>query len=140
MPDSPYWEESLTLDRLSSVDSDGGLGWETIRLEFQYDEGESDNGADDNGNGLVDEGRVVLTRAVGTAEENSVVLCRSVREYLEGEEPNGSDDNGNGLVDEKGFCFTLDGDLLMVRLTIERLNADKHLVSETTYSGIGFRN
>ena len=80
------------------------------RFEFVYDPDEVDDGQDNNGNGLIDEGRIVWTRNVGAPDERSVVLCHQVREYLEGEVPNGLDDNGNGLVDEKGLSFERNGE------------------------------
>jgi len=69
------------------------------RLAFEQDMEETNDGTDEDGDGLVDEGRVVLTRDVG-GDERRVILCTGVRELLEGEIANGADDNGNGVVDE----------------------------------------
>ena len=80
--------------------------------------GESDDGVDNDGNGLIDDGQLVLTRDVG-GNEQRIVLCSGVRELAEGEVPNGADDNGNGVIDEAGFNVHRSGDVLFVRLTLE---------------------
>ncbi len=73
------------------------------RLAFEYAPGEINDGRDNNGNGLVDEGRVVLTEDVGGAGERRHVITPWVRQLAAGEVADGRDDNGNGLVDEPGF-------------------------------------
>ncbi|HUR29491.1 MAG TPA: prepilin-type N-terminal cleavage/methylation domain-containing protein [Planctomycetota bacterium] len=90
------------------------------RLRFAYETGETNNNVDDDGDGLVDEGRVVLTRDYLAAGELSTTLVKGVSELLEGENANGADDNGNGFADERGFCMTLQGNLLVLRLTLAR--------------------
>jgi type II secretory pathway pseudopilin PulG len=90
----------------------------TYRLAFEYTTGEIDDDIDNDGNGLVDDGVVVLTRDVGGTEHRAI-LCRGVCEMLEGEEPNGADDNGNGVRDEAGFNIHRVGDVLFVRLSVE---------------------
>lgn len=88
------------------------------RIRLEYEPGETDDGTDENGDGLVDEGRLVLTRNLGAAGEQSIVMCSGVSELLEGETPAVGDDNGNGLVDEPGFCLSLEDDVLTIRLTL----------------------
>ena len=91
------------------------------RVEFQYSPTDPDDGLDNDGNGLVDEGRVVWTEDLGMASERSVVICSQVQEFQEGEIPgNGVDDNGNGLTDEAGLCFSNDGRRIIVRLTVAK--------------------
>jgi prepilin-type N-terminal cleavage/methylation domain-containing protein len=66
----------------------GATSWSTpFRVRFEYEEGELDDGLDNNGNGLADEGRVVWTRDVGGINEATHVICRGVRELLEGGSP-----------------------------------------------------
>lgn len=89
------------------------IGWER-------DVGELDNGVDDDGDGLVDEGALVWFEREGEADERRVVLASGVAELLEGEDFNGLDDNGNGLVDEAGACVDVDENgVLTLRFTLE---------------------
>ncbi|HEX6884235.1 MAG TPA: prepilin-type N-terminal cleavage/methylation domain-containing protein [Planctomycetota bacterium] len=86
-------------------------------LSLEMEPGESDDGVDEDGDGLIDEGQVVLTLdLLGTPRR--VVLCTGVRELGEGEAANGLDDNGNGIVDEGGFNVLRTGDVLQLRLTL----------------------
>lgn len=140
VPSAPFWSAELTVDRVSGVESDGRVTWETIRIHFEYDEGEADDGKDNNGNGLVDEGRVVLTREVGTARERRVILSRFVPEHLTGEEANGKDDNGNGLIDERGLCFSLENGVLRVLLSLEVRRPGGELETRIVETGVSFRN
>lgn len=87
-------------------------------LSFVPAPGDADDGLDNDGNGLVDDGQLVLVRDVG-GNEQRIVLCSGVRELAEGEVPNGADDNGNGVIDEAGFNVHRVGDVLFVRLTLE---------------------
>jgi Tfp pilus assembly protein PilE len=111
------------------------------RVRLDYAQGELDDGLDNNGNGLVDECRILLTLDTGTAME--VGIGGFVREFLQGETGgNDVDDNGNGLNDERGLCMTFDGDTntLMVRLTIERLTSQGRLVTSTAETSVLLRN
>lgn len=141
VPEAPHWIDSLSIERLDSVNTDGRLDWRTTWISFEYASGELDDGKDNNGDGLIDEGRVVMTTSQGTAEERRTVLYGSVREFLEGETPNGKDDNGNGngLVDERGLCFVLDGELLRIFLTLERPGAPLR-DTRTASSVLGLRD
>ena len=97
----------------------GAVQWGPLcRLELEYDVGELDDGVDNDGDGLVDECALVLTRNPGEANEIRTVLCDSVTEHLEGEVLNAQDDNGNGLDDEKGFSLQHVDDLLVIRLSM----------------------
>lgn len=97
------------------------------RLAFEPELGEIDNGVDDDGDGLVDEGSLVLTRDVG-GKNQRIVLCNGVRELYEGETANGLDDNGNGVVDERGFNVRRVGDVLDVRLCLEAMGDEGPIV------------
>lgn len=90
------------------------------RIEWQLAPGELADKADNNGNGLVDEGRIVWILEPGTGNERVVVLCDAVARYAEGEIANGFDDNGNGLADELGLSFEISQKVLTIRLTLER--------------------
>jgi hypothetical protein len=120
---------------------DGVIEWTPLRrLAFEYEVGETNDGLDNNGNGLVDEGRIVLTEDVGRPGERSHVLTRWVRELSDGEEQNGLDDNGNGLVDERGFFLERIGETLVVRLTLQKLSAEGNLMSRTARTSVRLRN
>ena len=110
------------------------------RLGFEYVEGEVDDGQDNNSNGLVDEGMVVLTEDLGGPEERRLVLTRWVAELFEGELPNAIDDNGNGLVDERGFHVQRVGDTLFVRLTLQRPDTQRRVMTRTARTSAEVRN
>ena len=135
----------LPVDDLSFQTATGLTGsnvdWSPVmQLAFQYEAGELDDGLDNNGNGLVDEGVLVFTRDVGGANQNTTILCRGVAELLEGELPNNADDNGNGLVDEPGFCVLRNGELLTIRVTIERASSDGAHQQSTFETSVKLRN
>ena len=100
-----------------------------MRLALEMEPGESDDGVDEDGDGLVDEGQIVLTRDHLGANEQTSILCKGVRELLEGEALNGSDDNDNDkdgttneagdIVDEAGFNVHRVGDMLFLKLSME---------------------
>ena len=110
------------------------------RLEFQYETGEVDDGVDNNGNGLIDEGRVVLTTDVDGPEEWTRVITRWVPEFFEGEVPNNLDDNGNLLVDEQGFVLERVGESLVVRLMLQRRTRDGRLLTRRSQTSVRPRN
>jgi prepilin-type N-terminal cleavage/methylation domain-containing protein len=123
----------------------GQIVWSpTRRLSFERPPQEPDDGLDNNSNGLVDEGRLVLTLDVGTPEERRVVLTNWVPELLEGELPDGLDNNGNGLVDERGFCIEraadASGESLVVRLSLQRRDANGRPLTKTMEARVRVRN
>jgi len=131
-----------TLDfRRSNGPVNGKNSWgPRMRFAFVYDAGELDDGLDNDHDGLVDEGVVQWTRGVGTADEQTVVLCRGVSEYGAGESPNGLDDDGDGLVDEHGFVFERVGDVLRIHLTLARPEPDGHVLTRTLETSLQPRN
>lgn len=112
----------------------------TSRLAFEYETGEIDDGIDNNGNGLVDEGVLVLVRNVGLTSQQRVVLCHGVRELLEGEIANGTDDNGNLLDDEPGFFIQTAGRVVTIRLSLEAVNPQGQILVRTATSSARMRN
>ncbi|MEN8148870.1 MAG: prepilin-type N-terminal cleavage/methylation domain-containing protein [Planctomycetota bacterium] len=107
---------------------------------FRHAKDDPNDGKDNNGNGLIDEGEVVRIVNAGTPEERETVLTRFVREHLEGEVPNGKDDNGNGLVDECGLSFDSIGQVWTIRLTLERRDANGNLCTQTVQTAVKMRN
>jgi prepilin-type N-terminal cleavage/methylation domain-containing protein len=119
----------------------GIVQWSTTRrLALELETGETANGRDDNGNGLVDERRLVLTEDVGGPAEHKYVITRWVRSLAAGENANGADDNGNGLVDEPGFVVERFDETLVVRLTLEKLDGDGRLRERTAETSVRMRN
>jgi Tfp pilus assembly protein PilW len=109
-----------------------------LSLAFEYAPEELDDGLDNDGNGLVDDGQLVLTRDVG-GNEQRLVLCSGVSELLEGEQANGADDNGNGVTDEAGFNVRRVGDVLYVRLSAEEV-LENNTVVRTLETAVRLRN
>ena len=110
-------------------------------LRFEFEPGEANNGADDDGDGLVDEGVLVLIEDVGLPTENRRVLARGLAEYAEGEVRNGLDDNGDGLVDESGFAIERMGAALEITVTLEQRPPGRdETIQRTLRSSILLRN
>ncbi len=134
------WSSVLEFRVGETWDGDG-IGWsEPRRLIWERAAGELDNGADDDGDGVADQGALILVLDPGAADERRVVLASGVREQLEGELANGLDDNANGLVDEGGLAFDLTGDVLTVRFSLERSGPGGRPIVRTQQTSIRLRN
>lgn len=70
----------------------------------------------------------------GLASERRTRWSNDVSALLEGEIANGVDDNGNGLIDEAGLCFSREGRLIRVGLTITTNGPDGPLTRTWTAS------
>lgn len=110
-----------------------------MQLTWEYDPNELDDGADNDGDGLVDEGQVVLVRNVGEATEQRTVLCRGVAELADGEQLDGLDNNGNGVVDEGGFNVRRTGDVLQVGLHLQNMDQGR-FVERSIETAVRVRN
>ena len=140
-PSSNLGSSSLTYQHPTGVSNLGVVSWDTpSSLVLQLEPGEIDNGLDDDGDGLVDERRLVLTKNVGTPNAVSTVLCTGIAELAEGEEPNGLDDNGNGVIDEAGFNVRKVGDLLTIRLTVEGASSKDGIIATSLQTSIVLHN
>ena len=110
-------------------------------LRLEVEAGETIDGTDEDGDGLVDEGQIVLIEDEGLATERRRILVRSVAALLGGELANGIDDNGNGLVDEPGFIIEWRNDALEIQLTITRATpGGLEVVSRTARTSVKLRN
>jgi len=137
---APAGADTLTYRRSDGV-VNGTIRWGAPhRLAFEYERGEIDDGLDNNGNGLVDEGVVAFTVDVGQPGELGVILCHDVAEYAPGETDDDADDNGNGVVDERGFSFERVDGALRVRLTLARLDPQGRPISRTLETMLQPRN
>jgi prepilin-type N-terminal cleavage/methylation domain-containing protein len=137
---APFSSQRIDFQR--SIGYAGGVvTWSpTERIGFQYRPGEIDNGKDDDGDGLIDDGRIVWTQNFGLPNESSTDLADGVSEYLQGEVQNNLDDNGNGLVDECGLCFAVDATSVVVRLTLQDRSDNGVLLTKTAEKRVFFRN
>jgi prepilin-type N-terminal cleavage/methylation domain-containing protein len=140
-PTSQFGTDTLTFQTPTNFVGGAAVWGTQSRIAFEYEAGEINDGVDNNGNGLVDEGRVVFTRNVGAGNEQRVILCDNVREYLQGEPPpNGVDDNGNGVIDEHGFNIRRVGNVLTIRLSLEGRNPGQPAYVRTLETSISLRN
>jgi prepilin-type N-terminal cleavage/methylation domain-containing protein len=110
-----------------------------IRLELSPED--ADNGVDDDNDGMIDERRIVLVRAEGTADEQTVIIATNVAENAQGELPsNLVDDNANGVTDEAGLSFMRNNRGLTVRLTMGARDANGRVILRSASTSITLRN
>lgn len=88
----------------------------------------------------IQDGEIVWLQNPGELDETSMVWSRWVPMLLEGEYLTGSDDNLNGLIDEAGLSFELDGESVIVRLTIEKTDTDGNTYTRTLERVVTCRN
>lgn len=112
----------------------------TYQLNLGYEDGEAVWSDPERIRAEEAAAQITWSKNPGAPEEQSVVWTRWVREYMDGEVFNGVDDNGNGLVDESGLSFTLEGDLVTIRLTLEKVGADGQPVTVPLETQVNVRN
>jgi prepilin-type N-terminal cleavage/methylation domain-containing protein len=135
-PSTQLGTSSITYQHPVSVSPTGVVTWDApSSLILQLEAGETDNGLDDDGDGLIDERRLVLTR-----NGVSTVLCTGLTELGEGEVANGLDDNGNGVVDEAGFNVRKIGDLLTIRMTVQGLAGEGEIALSSLQTAVVLHN
>jgi prepilin-type N-terminal cleavage/methylation domain-containing protein len=118
----------------------GAVQWSNVQIHAELEPGELDNGLDEDGDELVDEYRIVLTEAPGTADERRTVLLSGVAELLQGELANNADDNGNGLIDERGLSLHATGNVLTIRITAQRRDDGGRLLVESAETAVRLWN
>lgn len=139
-PKLPLGSDHVTYRRPLGVVNDA-IAWDVAStVQFEHTADEPDNGKDDDGDGWVDEGRVVLIERVGTAAEKRVVLATDVPELMPGETANGKDDNENDLTDEHGFALSLSGSVLTVRLALAGRDMSGVAITRVQQASIALRN
>ena len=138
----PNQPNSSVVFRVATGFAGGAIVWgNDERIELAVEPGELVDGADNDGDGLIDEHRVLWTRDLGLASERTQVLCTRVRRSLEGEIPgNAIDDNGNGFADEAGLMITVDGESIGLALTVERRDAFGTAILHTARRTVALRN
>ena len=131
---------SLQYQRCLGV-TGGAVQWSaTCSLSWERESGEADNGQDDDGDGLVDEGQLVLLQDVGLASEQRIVLGHGLCEFMPGETFDGADEDGDGRIDERGLCFLLAGDVLTIQVGLQALDPDGHLLTKVVETSAFLRN
>lgn len=138
-PIDPGGGSSISYQRALGYDEE--VQWSSpTRIELRPDAADADDGIDNNSNGLVDEGQIVLVTNAGLVNERERVLVSRVSEFLGGEFANGLDDNGNGVVDERGLSFVSDGLSLTVRLTLSDRDPEGRIYLRTFETSVTPRN
>lgn len=112
----------------------------TSQLVAELEAGEVQDGIDNDGDGLVDERNLVLVRDVDGPNEQRVVICHGVLEFLEGETFDGTDENGNGLEDEPGFHLERNGNVITIRLSLGSQDPDGRVFVRTAELDTRMRN
>jgi len=141
-PTGAFGSTTLAFRRPAAYDSGTDVTtWSTeTRIGWRREAGELDDGADNDGDGLVDEGEVFWTYDFDQATERTVTKVRGVPELAEGEDANLLDDNGNGIVDEAGLDFEWDGAVLTVRLTLARVGPNGEPMLRSVQTATRLRN
>ena len=139
-PIGQFGASDLVFQRAVGTNGDDVVWGNQIRFAFEYENGEADDGVDNNDNGLIDEGVLVMTRDDGGANEQRVVLVHGVTEFLEGETADGNDENGNGVIDEAGFNVHRVGDTLTLRLSVAGVSPQAGVIVRTLETSIRLRN
>lgn len=122
-PQSPLFSSEVAYET-SLGQEDGELVWDDPeRIELD----------------LVD-GKVVWRQNPDSSDERAIVWGKHVSDLFEGELPNGVDDNANGLIDETGLSFTTEGNSVLIRLTLERVDGDGPPLRSTLETRVTCRN
>jgi len=101
------------------------------------------DGLDNDGDGLVDEGNVVLVLDTEATPARELVLASGVTETLEREiAGNNVDDNGNGLVDEGGLSLQWQngGTSVVIRATVGARGPSGDVLLRTVTTTVHLRN
>ena len=117
-PVAPLGAESMDFRVLENNDV-GELAWSPLRrIAWEREPGEADDGFDNDGDGLIDEGRVVWSELPGQPDERRRVLVSGVPELDPQETVNFADEDKDTLIDERGFALLIEGDVLSVQLSV----------------------
>lgn len=140
VPVAPLGSSSLRYQRNVGWEA-GEVVWSSpLTIELVAAPDDPTNGADDDGDGMVDERCVVWTRDAGTSSEISTSWTCGVPRLAEGELANGLDDDGDGLADEAGLSFVLEGDVLVIRLTLRRSLPGDEVLMRSVEAAVALRN
>lgn len=124
---------------IAIVDGAAVLG-DVLTLEYRQDPADPEDGEDNDGDGLIDEGRLVMTRDNGGGNVQSVTICSGVRRYLQGETGADGDENNNGLTNESGFLIQREGNLITLQLTLVEAWGEGQLTERTSTTSVILKN
>jgi hypothetical protein len=120
---------------------DGGVQWSPpLTLRWEREPGEIDDGQDNDGNGLIDDGQLLWIESEGLAEERRVVFGHGLSEFLPGETFDGADEDGDGLIDERGLCLSLEGNVLTIRLGLQGRSPTGTILTKVVETAVFVRN
>ncbi len=139
-PTAPLGSSSLQFRVCTGYNGTAQLWGPWMMISRVADPRDPQDGVDNDSDGIVDEGRVVLTRDVGGANQQSTIVD-GVTRYLQGETAGGGDDNGNGRTDVAGLSFVADANqTLTIRLSIAALDPRGKLLVQTVQTAVHMRN
>lgn len=139
-PSAPDWTEEIRFQCVTGVAGVVPVWGTLTELLWEREPAELDDGQDNDGDGLADEGRVVLVRNSGAANEQRTAVCGGVAEFAQGETAAVGDENGNGLEDERGFSLQRDGELLTVFLTLQEQVEAGQVLTTSVRTSLRLRN
>lgn len=142
LPAAPFPEglSSLSFQKCLGVQG-GAVAWSSrFNLAWELETGEVEDGVDNNGNGLIDEGQLVWTQNEGQADEQRVVWAHGLCALLPGETLDNTDEDGDGLIDERGLCFSMDADVLTIRIGLQGLGPDGNRITRVLETSVLLRN
>ena len=119
----PLWSPHLTFDQSKGYEDGVEVVGDMERIEL-----------------VAGPEQIVWKQRPGAADERKVVWTNWVREYFKDEVNNGLDDDLNGLTDESGLSFTLDGNCVTIRLTLEREGPGHTILKRTQETTVTCRN
>lgn len=140
VPALPLGASGLTYQRSLGVEA-GAVQWgpsSTVRWEGEP--GELDDGLDNDGDGLIDEGQLAWIESEGLPQERRVTWGHGLCELLPGETLDGTDEDGDGLIDERGLCFSIEGDVLTIRLGLQGRGPDGRVITRVAQTSVLVRN
>lgn len=112
----------------------------TYRLNLGYQDGEVVWSDPERIRREEAQAEITWAKNPGIAGEQRVVWTKWVADFMRGELDNDIDDNGNGLIDEKGLSFTIEEELVTIRLTLEKENPDGQSVVVFVETQVNVRN
>lgn len=140
LPTLPQGSSALSYQRSLGVE-EGAVQWgPTCSLRWESAAGELDDGLDNDGNGLVDEGQLVWVENEGLPGERRVVWGHDLCEFLPGETFDGTDEDEDGLIDERGLCFSIADGVLTIRVGLQGRGIDGRTLTRVVETSVLVRN
>ncbi|HUR27080.1 MAG TPA: prepilin-type N-terminal cleavage/methylation domain-containing protein [Planctomycetota bacterium] len=119
----PLWTDSLTFDQSKGYEAGSEVTSDLQTIEL-----------------IAGPEQIVWKERPGSPDERKVVWTNWVRDLFKDEVGNGIDDDANGLVDEAGLAFTIEGNRVTIRLTLQREGPDHTVIKRTQETTVTCRN